>query len=216
MLINMIDINVVQHVKSVKPCLGKTPMKVTRAQADLNRERILDSAAQLFREKGFDGIGLNDLMHAAGLTRGGFYGHFESKEDLAVQASRRALEANLANWKKYADAPGGFGRWVDAYLSDIHVDRVGGGCAFAALAADAARGGEALREAFGEGLEQLTAARAPLMPGATDDERRAHALVVVSTMVGALLLSRAVAQPGLSQELREAVKSAVLAQVAPR
>ena len=78
-------------------------MRVSRVQADENRERIIDTAAQLFREKGFDGIGLNDLMHAAGLTRGGFYGHFESKQDLVVQACRRALAANAATLSDAAD-----------------------------------------------------------------------------------------------------------------
>ena len=89
-------------------------MKVTRAQAEENRERILDNAAQLFRERGFDGIGLNDLMQAAGLTRGGFYGHFESKDDLAAQATQRALQVNREQWKAQTDRS--LQAWVKAYL----------------------------------------------------------------------------------------------------
>ena len=93
-------------------------MRVSRAQADENRERIIETAARLFREKGFDGIGLNDLMQAAGLTRGGFYGHFESKQDLAAMACKRALEANAATLSDEAhrDLSG----FVDFYLSDAH------------------------------------------------------------------------------------------------
>ena len=71
-------------------------MKVSREQAAQNRERILDAAAQLFRERGFDGIGVADLMKEAGLTHGGFYGHFSSKDDLIAQASARELTGSLA------------------------------------------------------------------------------------------------------------------------
>jgi TetR/AcrR family transcriptional repressor of nem operon len=91
-------------------------MKVTRAQAEENRERILDSAAQLFRERGFDGIGLNELMQAAGLTRGGFYGHFESKDDLAAQAVKRAMDTNRELWKQQTDRS--LAAWVTSYLSE--------------------------------------------------------------------------------------------------
>ena len=183
-------------------------MKVTRAQAEANRDRILDSAAQLFRERGVDGVGLNELMQAAGLTRGGFYGHFESKEDLVAQASRRAMQSNRDNRRKLADK--GLESWVKVYLSDAHCERVGEGCALTALAADAARGGPALQEVFGEGVENFVAALQPLMPGAADAERREQALARMATLVGALLLGRAVGDAGPSRELREAAKKAVL------
>lgn len=182
-------------------------MKVSRAQAEANRERILDSAAQLFRERGFDGIGLNDLMQAAGLTRGGFYGHFESKDDLAAQATRRALQANREQWKKQADRS--LQAWVKAYLSDAHRDRIGAGCGFVALAGDAARGGPAVREAFSEGVESLAATLQDQMPAASAAARREQALAMLSTLVGALLLSRAVGDAGLSRELRDAARKSL-------
>jgi TetR/AcrR family transcriptional repressor of nem operon len=187
-------------------------MKVTRAQAEQNRERILDSAAQLFRERGVDGVGLNELMQAAGLTRGGFYGHFESKEDLVAQAARRALAGNVAQRRRMADK--GLASWVRTYLSDAHCLRVGDGCGLTALAADAARGGEAMQAVFGEGVENFVTALQALMPGATDAERRRQALARVATLVGALLLARAVADEGQSRELREAAIDAVLAGTA--
>jgi len=183
-------------------------MKVTRAQAEANRERILDNAAQLFRERGVDGIGLNELMQAAGLTRGGFYGHFESKEDLVAQASRRAMESNRESRRKLADK--GLATWVKTYLSDAHCERIGEGCALTALAADAARGGPELRAAIGEGVESFAAALLPLMPGPTEAERREQALARMATLVGALLLARAVGDHGQSRELREAARNAVL------
>ena len=184
-------------------------MKVSRAQAEANRERILDSAAQLFRERGVDGVGLNELMQAAGLTRGGFYGHFESKEDLVAQASRRALQKNREARAKMADQ--GLASWVNFYLSDAHCERVGEGCGVTGLVADAARGGPAMREVFSEGVEGFTKALQALMPGDTDAERREQAMARLATMVGGLLLGRAVADPALSHELREAAKKAVLA-----
>ena len=182
-------------------------MKVSRAQAEENRERILDNAAQLFREHGFDGIGLNDLMQAAGLTRGGFYGHVASKDDLAAQACKRALQANREQWKQQADQS--LAAWVKAYLSDAHRDHIGAGCALAALAADAARAAPAVREAFGEGVESLAAILQAQMPGADAAARREQALAMLSGLVGSLLLSRAVGDAGLSGELRAAVRKSL-------
>jgi TetR/AcrR family transcriptional repressor of nem operon len=203
---DMIDLNVGQHIKCVNPDheTQETAMKVSRAQAEENRERILDNAAQLFRERGFDGIGLNDLMQAAGLTRGGFYGHFESKDDLAAQATRRALQANREQWKKQTDRS--LAAWVKAYLSDAHRDHIGAGCGLVALAGDAARGAPAVQEVFAEGVENLVSALQAQMPAADAAERREQALVMLSTLVGALLLSRAVGETGLSRELRDAAR----------
>ncbi len=179
-------------------------MKVTRAQAEENRERILDNAAQLFRERGFDGIGLNDLMQAAGLTRGGFYGHFESKDDLAAQATQRALADNRAQWKRQAERS--LQAWVKTYLSDAHRDHPGAGCGLAALAGDAARGGPAVKAVFGEGVEGLVATLQGQMPAPDEAGRREQALAMLSMLVGSLLLSRAVGDGGLSRELREAAR----------
>src|SRR3954453_2493004 len=78
-------------------------MKVTREQAARNRERIVEAAAQRFRERGFEGIGVADLMKEAGLTHGGFYGHFSSKDDLIAEASARVLAGSLATFSKVAE-----------------------------------------------------------------------------------------------------------------
>lgn len=183
-------------------------MKVSRAQAEENRERILDNAATLFRERGFDGIGLNDLMQAAGLTRGGFYGHFESKDDLAAQATRRALQSNREQWKKQTDRS--LQGWVKAYLSDAHRDHIGAGCGLAALAGDAARGGPAVKQAFAEGVAGLIDTLQTQMPADSPAARREQALAMLSTLVGALLLSRAVGgDEPLSHEVREAARKSL-------
>src|SRR5438309_11707248 len=105
-------------------------MKVSREQAARNRERIVETAAQRFRERGFEGIGVADLMKEAGLTHGGFYGHFSSKEDLIAEASARALAQSLALWGKLADrAPGDpLSALAGAYLISRHRDHPGAGC----------------------------------------------------------------------------------------
>src|SRR6058998_1573826 len=82
-------------------------MKVSREQAAQNRERIVETAAQLFRERGFEGIGVADLMQEAGLTHGGFYGHFSSKEDLIAEAAARAFEGSVAVWSNVAERASG-------------------------------------------------------------------------------------------------------------
>jgi TetR/AcrR family transcriptional repressor of nem operon len=213
MSVDMIELNVDQHIKSVKPYLQnpedpkETAVKVTRAQAELNRERILDSAAQLFRERGFDGIGLNELMQAAGLTRGGFYGHFESKDDLAAQATQRAMDDSREQWKKHPDRS--LEAWVSAYLSDAHCGNPGAGCGLAALAGDAARGGSAVRQVFAGGVERLVGTLQGQMPAAEPAERREQAMAMLSTLVGAVLLSRAVGDETLSRELREAARKSL-------
>src|SRR5919205_918412 len=132
-------------------------MKVSREQAAQNRERILDRAAELFRERGFEGIGVADLMKAAGLTHGGFYGHFSSKEDLMAQACARALSGSLEQWNRLAerapDAP--MSAIANAYLSNRHRDHPGQGCALAALGTDISRQNLTVRHAVTEGVRAL-------------------------------------------------------------
>ena len=110
-------------------------MKVSREQAAANRERIVEVAGKLFRENGFDGIGVADLMKAAGLTHGGFYGHFKSKDDLAGEACSRAMARASEKWAALARMPRGDPRAeiVKRYLTESHCDGPGAGCLFAAL-----------------------------------------------------------------------------------
>src|SRR5579862_1408208 len=148
-------------------------MRVSREKAAEHRDRIIDAAGALFRAKGFGGIGLADIMKAADLTHGGFYGHFASKDDLAAQASRRAMARAAANWSKVAaNAPDNpYAALLKHYLSPRHRDDAGHGCAFAALSGDAARCGKPVRTAFAEGLEPLIEIVAKAVPGKT---RAAH------------------------------------------
>lgn len=189
-------------------------MKVSKAQAQAHREQIVAVAGSLFRERGFDGIGLNDLMAAAGLTRGAFYGHFESKQDLMVAANRNVVDGTAARWRDAirAGRVDGLAGLARAYLSDAHRDDPAQGCLLAALSGDAARQPDAVRRTFDAGVEALADVVAPLLElpaSAGHAARRERALATIATLVGALALSRAVADPALSRELRRAARHAV-------
>jgi len=188
-------------------------MKVSRAQAEKNRDRVIDVAAALFRERGFDGIGLASLMNAAGLTHGGFYGQFKSKEDLAAQASGRALAENLQKWSSVIDGAAGdpLREIVAFYLSEDHRDAPGQGCAVAALGADAARHGGALRSTFTEGVGVYLEILSKIMPGGSTAEKRRKAMATLAEMVGAIILARAVDDADLSKGILEAIASDLMA-----
>jgi TetR/AcrR family transcriptional repressor of nem operon len=177
-------------------------MKVSREQVAEHRERILDSAAKLFREHGLDGIGVADLMKSAGLTHGGFYGHFASKEELMALACARALEHSVEKWRARS-----LSELVRSYLSTRHRDNPGAGCALATLAGDVSRQGALVRRAVTGGLRSLVEVLAQKVPGKTAAAKRRKALAMYSTMVGALLLARAVDDPKLSEEILQAARA---------
>lgn len=183
-----------------------TIMKVTREQAAQNRERIVETAAQLFRERGFDGIGVADLMKAAGLTHGGFYGHFSSKEDLIAEAAARALTGSLTLWSKLADRTSGdpLSAVAGAYLSRKHRDDPGAGCLLAALGPDVSRQGPSVRRAVTGYVRSAIDLLTQLVPGRSRAARRQKAIGTYATLVGAMVLARAVDDRVLSQEILDA------------
>lgn len=192
-------------------------MKVSRAEAAQNRERIIEVAARLFRERGFEGIGVAELMNFAGLTHGGFYGHFASKEDLMAQACARALEGSLDALHQVAERGGGnaLSAVASAYLSPAHRDRPGEGCALAALGAEAARHGSPVRGAFTQGVRSLADRLTRLVPGKSKRAKRERALAIFASMVGALVLARAVDDAELSEEVLQSVLASIAHTDAP-
>ena len=188
-------------------------MRVSREKAAEHRERIIDAAGALFRAKGFDGIGVADIMKAADLTHGGFYGHFASKDDLVAQSSKRTMAQAAQNWSKLtaADSAEPFTALLRHYLSPRHRDDPGKGCAFAALGNDAARSGKVVRKAFAEGIEPLLDILAEAVPGKSKAVRRRKALAAMAALVGALTLARAVEGTELSDEMLNAVLRELLA-----
>jgi TetR/AcrR family transcriptional repressor of nem operon len=186
----------------------ETVMKVSREQVALNRERIIETAARLFREKGYDGIGVADLMKSAGLTHGGFYGHFASKEELLAEAAAHALKKSVERWEGYV-AEGrdtALEKIGDGYLTAQHRDHPEKGCSVTALGADVARLGPKARRAMTDGARGQLAVLEQLMPGADAAEQRRQALARYAAMIGAIVLSRAVDDEALSLDVLDAVR----------
>jgi TetR/AcrR family transcriptional regulator, transcriptional repressor for nem operon len=186
-------------------------MRVSREQAAENRERIVRVAAKLFRERGFDGIGVADLMKAAGLTHGGFYGNFASKDDLVAEASGRALEELAQYWSTVIEkAPeSAFATIVDRYLSEGHRDAPGQGCLVAALGSDLRRQARPVRRAVTDGVNAFIGQLMQVIPGKSKAARRRRALTDFAAMVGAVTIARAVDDPALSKDVLGAVASAL-------
>ena len=191
-------------------------MRVSRAQAEANRETVIDVASRLFRERGFDGIGLKDLMKGAGLTQGAFYKQFASKDDLAAQASRRALESAFSRWSAAAAAnpEDPLGAVIAFYLSTGHREERMEGCPIVALGSDAARQGSDVKASFEAGIREYLELLGRWVSEADGDDPSGKAMAILSTMVGALLLSRAVNDPDLAQAFLDAAAQQVRAAVA--
>jgi TetR/AcrR family transcriptional regulator, transcriptional repressor for nem operon len=187
-------------------------MRVNRIQAAENRENVIDVASRLFRERGFDGIGLKDLMKGAGLTQGAFYKQFASKEELAARASRRALESASRRWSaSAADNPEDpLGAVVAFYLSAEHRDEKMDGCPIVALGSDASRQSSDVKASFESGIREYLGMVGSWIGEADGEEPSGKAMAILSTMVGAVVLSRAVNDERLSKHFLEAAAESVL------
>ena len=185
-------------------------MRVSRVQAEENRQKVIDVASRLFREHGFDGIGLKDLMEGAGLTQGAFYKQFASEDDLAAQASRRALESASRRWSAAAAAnpQDPLGAVIAFYLSMEHRAERMDGCPVVALGPDAARHGADVKASFEAGIREYLEL---LGRWIGDGEKPSgKAMSILSTMVGAVVLSRAVNDERLSKRFLQAAAESVL------
>lgn len=177
-------------------------MRVSRAQAEANREAVINVASRLFREHGFDGIGLKDLMKGAGLTQGGFYKQFQSKDDLAALASRRAMESATRRWSSVAASGSDpLTAVVDMYLSADHRGETGEGCPLVALGSDAARQSKDVRTPFQDGIKAHLQVLEELMPQDGEPDPTEKAMLTLALMVGAVTLSRIVTDPDLSDKI---------------
>jgi TetR/AcrR family transcriptional regulator, transcriptional repressor for nem operon len=185
-------------------------MKVSREQVQLNRERILATASRLFRERGFDGVSVADVMKAAGLTHGGFYGHFDSKdalirEALGYEPPARDRRANAKSTAEYADA----------YLSPAHRDNRGAGCPVAGLGSEAARASAEIRAPLVKAIRRQIDRFSMDSPGNTPAQRRRAAITAYSAMVGAMVLARIVDDEELSQEILGAARKSIRFHAGP-
>ena len=178
-------------------------MRVSREQFTENRQRILEVAAKLFREKGFEGIGLDGIMEEAGLTHGGFYGHFASKADLAEQACAAAVGRSTDKWEAMARArpETGLAEIARSYLSKRHRDQPGSGCVFAALGGEVARRSDGVRATVTKGVQAQLGILERVADGRSKSERREQAIATLSGLVGAMVVARLVDDPALSNEI---------------
>jgi TetR/AcrR family transcriptional repressor of nem operon len=196
-------------------------MKVTKAQAQANRARIVETAATLFRERGYDGVGVADLMAAAGFTHGGFYKHFGSKADLMAEAAACGFSESAAGSEGIDIAA-----FIKQYLSREHRDTPGTGCTMAALSVDAGRQPEQVKQAFADGIERLLtsmvskhgATNATNATNATSAaakrEARARSIDAIAQLVGAVVLSRACPDDSpLADEILQACESGALSRL---
>ena len=181
---------------------GVVPMRKSREEAAQTRKRIVEAASAEFRKSGIVATGLKDLMKAAGLTHGGFYKHFESKDQLVAEACAGAVDSIidvLVDQPTINDA-------VAAYLSTRHRDNPASGCPLSAIGSELARTDMKTREAATAGFERLVG----IMAGNSGtDAARGHALVAVSTMIGALTMARIVNDAKLSAEILSEVEKSL-------
>lgn len=192
----------------------------SREKAGQNREAIEQASSRLFRERGLSGISVADVMGAAGMTHGGFYSHFASKDALAATACDRAFAEALDRWRQRIDAHPDDADAARAavavpYLSKRHRDAPGAGCAGVALAADVARErlDKPVRQSYLHGVEGLIAQWERTLPG-PDEARRERALVEMATMIGAVMLARATQGVPLSDQILSAALAALTRPVA--
>ena len=196
-------------------------MKLSAKHVAENRERVIDAALKLFRERGFDGVSIADLMRDAGLTHGGFYNHFASKAELAAQACDRAFLGSADVLDNVGGAAAGTGRrlglagYVSRYLSRTWRDAPSAQCPMVAFSADAARNAEAVGDSFASGLRAYVEKLAGLFKDeeTTSSEARRQALSLAATLTGALTLARSVraSDPVLSDEILSTLREELLA-----
>lgn len=189
--------------------LGATQVGHSQAEKARSRERILDAAALQLRELGLAGISIGELMKSARLTHGGFYGHFESRDDLIAQALDRALADGDASAINAASAKGPrtLKSFLNAYLSKAHRDHPASGCAVAALAGDVARADSRTREIMTAYLESSFDSIAALIE---DEDAAEFAISVMCTIVGAMTLSRVMREEAASKKILLAARRSIL------
>ncbi len=178
-----------------------------------SHKRIVQAAARALREKGFEGLGVAEVMHDAGLTHGGFYAHFASKTELLAEAVEQAgvqsAELLMALAQGNSGAAPRMSDLVDAYLSSLHLSTPGFGCPVAALGSDTVRQAEPVRQALTHRVQAMTSLfeQALTRTGASDAlARRQQALAIVSTLVGAMTMARAVDSAPLADEILAAAR----------
>ena len=168
--------------------------------------RIVSVAAKRFRELGLEGIGVADVMKEAGVTVGGFYKHFNSRDELVVEALATAFQ-DLDRWEEHTET---LTKALENYLSEEHRDAPGAGCALGALLGDMSRASRSAKAVYTERLKRTLAYSTGLVPPNGKSDRRARAILTISAMLGAINLSRAVSDANLSREILQQTRDQLI------
>ena len=192
-------------------------MRYSKEHKQETHARIVRKASVRLREKGAHGIGVADLMKEAGLTHGGFYAHFDSREALVIEAFAYAMDRSTEYWRKTAAQTPPDKRLatiVDSYLTPSHRDDPGRGCAVPTLGAEIARESPKTRKAFAAKLEQMIDMIADQIPDLPRKAARKQAAATLATMMGTLVLSRIAGNGEFSEEILAAGREAALGRAA--
>jgi TetR/AcrR family transcriptional regulator, transcriptional repressor for nem operon len=182
-------------------------MGYSKAQKEKTHKRIVPIASKRFREKGLAGFGIAELMKEAGLTVGGFYKHFDSRDELVAEA----LSDAFGVWQRQKEAAASngqslsFEKLIDDYVSDAHRKNPGAGCAFSALAPEIARSDKRTRALTSDQVKADLELLAGLLPGRDKRAARSRATLTFSALVGAMSLARAVSDEALSRKILKTV-----------
>ncbi|AWM00766.1 TetR/AcrR family transcriptional regulator [Bradyrhizobium amphicarpaeae] len=188
-------------------------MRYSREHKQETHDRIVKKASVRLREKGAHGIGVADLMKEAGLTHGGFYAHFDSREALVIEAFGYAMDRSMEHWRKLTDEVSPDKRLAmiaDAYLSTLHRDNPGHGCSIPALGAEIARESPKARKAFAGKLDEMIEQLADNIPNVPRKSARKQAVATLATMAGTMLLARIAGSSELSDEVLKVGRDSAL------
>lgn len=202
-------------MKTRKASPGTPDAAETRTKGEATRELILAAAARAIRERGPGGVSVVEVMREAGLTHGGFYAHFASKEALVAEAIRRMFAGGREKFLARIGSrqgPEALKHWIDSYVSRDHRDNPGGGCALAALVSDMPRLDESARAAYDEGVRGIAGRLSQHLPDGIE-QRETAVCSLLAEMAGAVALARAVSDPTLSDRLLKTSRAALKARI---
>ena len=193
-------------------------MRYSKEHKFQTHERIVKKASVKLREKGAHGIGVADLMKDAGLTHGGFYAHFDSRDALVIEAFTHAMDRSTARWRKLSEetpVEKRLSKIANTYLAPVHRDDLGHGCAVPALAAEIARESAKTRRVFSGRMEQMIDMLAEQFHGMPRKAARKEAVAALATMMGSLVMARVAGNGELSEEILKSGRDAVLGRANP-
>jgi TetR/AcrR family transcriptional repressor of nem operon len=193
-------------------------MRYSKEHKFQTHARIVKKASVKLREKGAHGIGVADLMKDAGLTHGGFYAHFDSRDALVIEAFTHAMDRSTARWRKLSEetpVEKRLSKIVNTYLAPVHRDDLGHGCAVPALAAEIARESAKTRRVFSGRMEQMIDMLAEQFHGMPRKAARKEAMAALATMMGSLVMARVAGNDEFSEEILKSGRDAVLGRASP-